>query len=559
MQKTRVIVAAWLLLLVPTLLIGLGSLRLLRHEGERLAGSARAAAEERARGVVESMELSVTEVREGLLDTLRALPAEGLAGRLEAWKDENPLIRNVFVWAPGEGIVFPPPESPGNAEEASFLRRYDDLFSGGVPWQPPLLEQTAAAQTAAENLYSERRALRDLALQRPAAPASSSSLASLSAPAAKPEKTGGWLPWFSGNRVSLLGWIEESPGGRRYGLEVEMMALLSRLVSALPPTPPAGETYALLDDTGGVFQQSGPGIIDGSTQPLTAVAAGSALPHWQLAVYRDGEGGGAGGSFFLLSALLVGAFVAAIIFGGSLLLWQAWRHQRDARMKTSFVANVSHELRTPLTTIRMYAELLGEGTIRSQEKRRHYLQVIIGESARLSRLVANVLEFSRLEQGRKRYLPEDLDLPAHLHGILDAQQMRLAEAGMTLVRHIPPPPLTLKIDRDALEQVLLNLIDNAIKYAADGKVLVVELSAAKNGCRIRIADSGPGIPTAQRKRIFDKFHRVDDSLTARQPGSGLGLSIARQLLLDQGGELICCAAEIGACFEITLPAPGALV
>lgn len=128
---------------------------------------------------------------------------------------------------------------------------------------------------------------------------------------------------------------------------------------------------------------------------------------------------------------------------------------------------------------------------------------------------------------------------------------------MQLVRQIDVPSALIESDRDALEQIVLNLIDNAIKYAATGEILAVSLQQSKGQWLVRIKDNGPGVPVAHRQQIFAKFHRVDASLTTRQQGSGLGLSIARQLAEGLGGSLSFCPNEDGgSCFELNLPMRG---
>ena len=365
-----------------------------------------------------------------------------------------------------------------------------------------------------------------------------------------------WLAWFWQNHLHLLGWVEDQATGMRYGLEVETMALLSSLLGTFPTAASGSAVYALIGGQGEVLHQVGSGEIGDHTPHLALIPVGQALPHWQVGVYYPGGLPGRQDSrgFLLVAKLLIGVFVAAIVFGGSLLLWQAHRNLLEARQKTSFVSNVSHELKTPLTTIRMYAELLGEGRIRDVQKKRKYLDVIVAESQRLTRLVNNVLDFSRLEQGKKTYSLERLDLVTELRHVLATQAVRLQEAGLRLEDHLPAVPVMAHTDRDAVEQAVLNLVDNAIKYAADGGEVTVEVDDGPSAAYIRVMDRGPGVPASHRERIFEQFHRVDQSLTARQPGSGLGLSIARRLLRDVGGELTYTARDGGgACFEITLP------
>jgi signal transduction histidine kinase len=169
-------------------------------------------------------------------------------------------------------------------------------------------------------------------------------------------------------------------------------------------------------------------------------------------------------------------------------------------------------------------------------------------------LVNNVLDFSRLEQGKKKYYREPVELTDFLRQFLEAHRLRLQEAGLALRSSIPDGQLWIQCDRDALEQVLLNLIDNAAKYAAEGGELLFQLKQFQNYCRLDIMDRGPGISSPHREKIFDKFYRVDDSLTTRQPGSGLGLSIARRLLRDLGGDLMFePRAGGGSCFVVRLP------
>jgi signal transduction histidine kinase len=263
----------------------------------------------------------------------------------------------------------------------------------------------------------------------------------------------------------------------------------------------------------------------------------------------------------LVSTVMVATLLISVVVGGTLLLREARREASDAARKTSFVSNVSHELKTPLTTIRMYAELLGDGRMRAPEKQHTYLATIIGESQRLTRLVNNVLDFSRMDQGRKKYHPDNVPIGSVVENVLMAQRPRLQEAGLECGADLPPEDdVRVHVDRDALEQVLLNLLDNAMKYAADGHWVGVRITKDANNAILTVKDHGPGVPPAHREKIFDVFHRVDDSITARQPGSGLGLSIARRLLRDQGGDLrFEPNLPVGSTFIATIPLAAPIV
>ncbi len=574
----RAIITYWLLLLVPTAVIATAAFQLLHHEQERINQQARLSARERAQAVGDTLLITVEAVEDELTRALRAIPAEEINETLSRWEIQNPLIRNGFIWDPVDGLVKPLPDDTATAEEVQFITRYHALISGRIPWQSVAVEgpgsRTSGAIESPDRFQPEglvtrdeisspgklhqknppaRRKLMELARGKVAGPS-----AEMMVSDAADRGASGWIPWFADNSLYLLGWVQHRPDGLIYGVELEVMTLLSRLILDFPrqETLPSGMVFGLIDGSGKILHQAGSAPINNSDRPEIAVPLSPQLPHWQIAVYFAEKGTAVkpARGFFLLSLLLLAVFITAILLGGALLTWQALRNLKDAHRKTSFVSNVSHELKTPLTSIRMYAELLNEDRIQSPEKKKDYLNVIVDESQRLTRLVNNVLDFSRLEQGRKQYRIKELDIPLFLHEIIDAHRMRLEQAGLVLIKQIPDSTNKVQTDRDTLEQVLLNLIDNAIKYAAEGKELTVSLESSAEACCIKVQDRGPGVPNPHRRKIFNKFHRVDDSLTARQPGSGLGLSIARRLLRDIGGDLLFePRSGGGSCFVVLIP------
>ncbi len=371
------------------------------------------------------------------------------------------------------------------------------------------------------------------------------------APAA-PERSG-WAWATADDGWHRYGW-RQLADGTVIGLELRLEAIKSRLRDVFPVNLDAGETYQLLDAAGRVWE--GRELAGGAVPLLTIPLSDDVLPGWTIVAHLDDlrYGSATDGGFLVAGTAIVALLVGAILLSGALLLLQARRSEIEAAQKTSFVANVSHEFKTPLTTIRLYAELLAEGRVRDEAKRTDYLRTIGGETQRLSRLVGNVLDFSRLEQGRKKFELQSLDAADELRALLAAHEPRLAEAGLTLTTDLPDAPCPLTTDRDALQQIVLNLLDNACKYAADGREVSVSLRCDETGATIRVGDRGPGVPAAQRERIFEKFHRVDDRLTAAHAGTGLGLSIARQLARGLGGDLRCAARDGGGAeFVLTLP------
>ena len=540
----------WMILLyaafvaLPTLVGGVLALRLLGREEARLRSESRAAVEDRARLAAENVAAAVAEVQGGLMASLQALDPATRADQLRELRAANPLVRNVFIWTRGAGLALPDPGGLLADEERGFVERYALLWSGRQAWPaaPPRDDPAAS---------SSRAVLRQAAQVRSKISWKQSYEANEYESAAT---SSGWLPWFDGGQLFLLGWVQ-APEGATYGLELELAAVQARLQDALPAPRDGDAAVALSDGEGRVIVQRGALDTSGGVKPALAVPVGAVLPHWQIAVYGVGASPAAAGrGFRVLATVMVCGLGVAVLVGGVLLLREARRQGLDAQRKTSFVSNVSHELRTPLTTIRMYAELMAEGRVADPAKQRGYLETIVRESQRLTRLVNNVLDFSRLEMNRKKYQVENLPAAAWLEELVDQQRVRAEEAGVRLA-FAPVGELgTVRADRDAADQVVLNLLDNALKYAAAGGEVTVEAERAGARLAVRVLDRGPGVPARLGERVFEKFFRADDSLTAHVPGSGLGLSIARRLARDLGGDLVCRArAGGGACFEFTLP------
>jgi two-component system, OmpR family, phosphate regulon sensor histidine kinase PhoR len=247
---------------------------------------------------------------------------------------------------------------------------------------------------------------------------------------------------------------------------------------------------------------------------------------------------------------------AATIFIGLALLTVAVRAERQAnRLKSDFIANVSHELKTPLSLIRMFGELLVTGRTKGPESAKEYAQIITRESERLSRLIDNVLDFARIERGKAAYSFAVGDLGEVLSRGLDVYRYRLEREGMKLNLSIGEDLPPVRIDENAMTLVLLNLVDNAVKYAADGKELSVSVTRAGDRVLLAVRDKGPGIPDDERERIFDRFYRGRDVRGRPVRGSGIGLSLVKHIVVAHGGGIeVDSAPGRGSTFTVWLPA-----
>ncbi|WP_339935020.1 sensor histidine kinase [Vreelandella glaciei] len=230
------------------------------------------------------------------------------------------------------------------------------------------------------------------------------------------------------------------------------------------------------------------------------------------------------------------------------------------RLKDEFVAMVSHELRTPLTSIRAFAEILRDSGQLSDEKRQHFLGVIVLESQRLSRLIEEILDLARLESGRLTLNPVPLDLAALIRHSIDAIAHLHQERGVQLEVHLEADPAMVVGDHDRLEQVIINLLDNASKFADRNQPKVrLSLYRHRRHFRLSVEDNGAGISAEERERVFEKFHQIqqdDDIPRGRPRGSGLGLPISRGIIAHLGGRLWVEDAKTlgGACLTLELPA-----
>ena len=290
---------------------------------------------------------------------------------------------------------------------------------------------------------------------------------------------------------------------------------------------------------------------DYASQPFSFV-----FTNWRLGVkdvYATPEEFGALG---FNHNMMLGGGVMIVLLGAIGLAIQATSRQlKLSQMKSDFVSNVSHELRTPLASIRVFGEYMRLGRVVTEEKVREYGEYIEAESRRLTQLINNILDFSKIESAQKKYKMAEEDIVELTHDTVCAFAMPLREKGFDVAFTAPAamlPPLIL--DRDAIAQVLMNLLDNAVKYSNENKSVDVVVSADDQSVRIAVRDRGIGIPASEQKKIFEKFYRVGSGLVHDVKGSGLGLAIVNHVVKAHGGRVeVNSALGQGSTFTIVLP------
>jgi two-component system phosphate regulon sensor histidine kinase PhoR len=294
---------------------------------------------------------------------------------------------------------------------------------------------------------------------------------------------------------------------------------------------------------------------NGNATVVARLGLGAPLEGFTLAADLPGDDPAAALAFRnrTLYILLLILLYIGIGVGFGLTIREMRRAYKLSRLKTDFVANISHELRTPLTSVRLFAETLRDGRAEGPEEVRECVELLASESERLSNLVEKLLSWSRLESGR-RMLEQEMtpvsELLAEIGAAYKAQQLP-ATVQTDVEKDLPP----VNVDRDAMAQVVLNLLHNAVKYTGAEKRIRLRARRAGRSVAIEVEDNGPGVRPEDRKRIFERFYRADDLLSRKTEGTGLGLAISKKIVEAHGGriELDSKLGE-GSTFRIVLPA-----
>jgi signal transduction histidine kinase/tetratricopeptide (TPR) repeat protein len=347
----------------------------------------------------------------------------------------------------------------------------------------------------------------------------------------------------------------ESSRRRILAYEFDETFVLTELFPRLASKREAGDNVRL-----GLYGAAGPlSSVPDSPPPARALAVENLaeyFPGWSLALF-DSRGQSIDQivrrEMRLYGALLFGMTV--LILSGIVLTLRAATHEAETvRLRSDFVSNISHELKTPLSLIRLFGETLESDERTDDAKRREFSGIIARESRRLTHLIDNVLDFSKIDAGRKEYDFERGDLVKLVSDTLEAYRFYLRDRGFEFDISLPPGPVFITMDKDAMAQALLNLLNNAEKYSGERKYIGVKMTLQRDHVSISVEDKGPGIPPSDLKHIFEKFYRGEQGPARDAQGCGLGLTIVKNTVESHGGNVrVESGLGRGSRFVVTLP------
>lgn len=357
-----------------------------------------------------------------------------------------------------------------------------------------------------------------------------------------------------GGQSYLISYAQRASAGRAYLVIAwhDVPRVVHEMLPRLFPDAPATARVNVIDEDGKIV--FGPSLRGGEFtvgRPFPTT-----LYNWRLQVslLSAEELGARVERRRVLEMVMVGLSCLVVVLGMAVIVVAAERERRLAALKSDFVANVSHELKTPLSLVRMFGELLVSNRVASEEKRREYLHIIVNESERLTALIENVLDFAKFERGKSAFEFTEGDVGQVVARAVDVYRYRAEREGM-VIELVPfgTLPKTM-LDERAIELCLINLLDNALKYAKDGKVIHVSVGARGGRIEVRVSDRGPGIAPDERRRIFERFVRGQAGAEKQIRGSGIGLSLVQHIVKSHGG-YVWVESELGkgSTFVVLLP------
>ncbi|MCW8884728.1 MAG: HAMP domain-containing histidine kinase [Motiliproteus sp.] len=480
-------------------------------------------------------------------------PAEAL----RKYTKSSPWLSQIFVLGADAERIFPPQAKPLNKQEQAFVRDSGTLLSSPQLFTQQRPELEAGSPIEPQLSQRDSNSSSRLKLYSAPLPQASNSEADL----ALATETGphGWLAWYADTGLQHIFWWQD-PEGQILGFVLNGARLLSDLLNRLPEGDAndlAKAEIRLINNRDEVIYSWGQYQPAEQASPLKIRALSHPIGSWRLAYFSPRlQTTGTDWLGVASWLLLLTAGLGTLAF----LLYRAHiRELRLAEQRVNFVNQVSHELKTPLTNVRLYAEMLEQELPEPEEEPlvRRYLSVITSESQRLSRLIDNVLSFSRLRRDALKVTLQSGQIDHCIDQVIEnfAPALRDRELQVSFQAEAADTRL---FDCQALEQILNNLISNSEKYAASGKKIDIHSWQDAANSYIRIRDYGPGIQPEQSEKIFSPFYRISNKLTDGVSGTGIGLGLARDLARAHGGDLVLekrSEKEPGASFVLQIATP----
>ena len=526
----------WAAFALVALATGLAVYRLYATVRREIADQSERALHQESAKARERAHAYTDEARRTTIEALVSFHVDGLDHALRQWNEANAVIKGTFQWEPQRGFVAgfvvpqggPPPEELARLWQQ--LREWRTKHPGATNREPLDIESlhTLVYRTS----------------ENPALPASelgyqSENLDMLTYAGRPVDPWAGWAASSKNPTAPWVFWYQEGPDEGVRGCFIDVGPIARQLRGEFKDT-----TYARVELAAAGSPSTG-------TEEGRLIVPLDCLPAYVLTV-SQGDAFLAKAGNARLTAVIIALLFGIFLVGAALLTLHTRREAREAERQITFVARVSHELRTPLTSIRMFADMLA-GPDLPDEKRAKFANTISRESQRLGALIERLLAFNALGKNGSKIACKPVDVTAVVQEVIEEMGSILRGADLTPEVDPPAIPAVAVSDLSILKGALVNLLDNAVKYARDGGVVRIEIKPDRETVLIRVSDRGPGVPKAIRNRLFEPFVQGGQTLTNKDPGVGLGLSIARGMLRQIGADLVLADSDSGATFEIRLP------
>ncbi|MCC6793937.1 MAG: HAMP domain-containing histidine kinase [Candidatus Hydrogenedentes bacterium] len=532
----RLLILLVLMIAVPLAVLTWLGVRLQAAERATLDDFADQLHTEELRGFAQSISTVVQQTERDIQAKLDSASID--PNSLRRLLQESPHVTQFFR-LDDNVLLYPAFDEYSNASEEEFLLRTRDIWRNGelMTQSPPEELLSSSIQSVSKTMIS------NVALN---------------------ERPYGWYVWHWGSDIHLLLWTRRTEG-IIIGAELNRPRLVSEIIAALPGIDPdeilvPSKRIELRNSREEIIYTFGPGNAASATQLRAELPLEYPLNTWSLSYFVNPEELAASieyaPAFWYRISTQVGAIAVVLIALAIYLYRENARSMREAAQRVTFVNQVSHELKTPLTNIRMYAEMLEEDLDASDDQSRRHVGVLVSESQRLSRLIANILTFNRKERHALKLRPAPGIVDDCVQSVIAQFRPALDSRGISITTDLNAAGSAL-IDADAIGQIVGNLVSNVEKYAATGKQLSIRSKQIDETVTISVTDAGPGIPTKERAHIFNAFYRISDKLTDGVAGTGIGLTIARELARLHGGDLVLRPSQHGAHFVVTLHCPPA--